>query len=315
MRMMHGRSGAGPLVGGMALLICIVAYGMPDPEHPPTVETYQDCATGETVVRVTVDPDGDPIRDFHLRCAKKIRLGDVGDPIREVTQQVPGGTQTTRTTMTGWQSPSANSSGQTITWRTADTEVGGEGDENPTDEPIGPGETVEFRIPPGGTSNGFAEGRYYVTTDGKTTCPSGTECGVGTVATGTLDLPVKLTYCEPQDPTPAPGSGQLLAVTEGTPGLPFQFYLAASLSVEGDPATDPLGIGINTMAPVPPAWGVVVTPATGMFDPEGEVSCQLTVGPGAPLGMTFYLVVAETPVGPEEPEAWSDPVEFTIAIE
>jgi hypothetical protein len=100
------------------------------------------------------------------------------------------------------------------------------------------------------------------------------------------------------------------------PNTTWEIYLAASLSDPGNPATDPLGIGINTANPIPIEHGIQVTPSSGLFGdpPEPQwptAATQLQVGATAPIGYEFYLVLVGRD-GAGGIELWSDPIHFVV---
>jgi hypothetical protein len=254
-----------------------------------------------------IRPQGNdpPVRDFHLRAPKgtKIKWSQAFAP--SSTDNTTGASQghAPGPGAAGWHSPIAGGSiADEISWYTEDDDAGEEGDSDPSDDPTVVGRTLHVAIKRGDE----AETRllkYWVTSDGSSEPPP-------TPAGGEAPGPVAAVTPSAADETPGRNAATPVTVrcTEGN--MPWQVYLAASLSDPGNPATDPLGIGINTNDPIPLEHQISVMPNEGLFGaPPSPAIVQLNVGP-APVGYRFYLVAVGR-VG-EEIELFSEPICFTV---
>jgi len=255
---------------------------------------------------VEVEAADAPLRDFHLIPAKKGQKlkGGMDDPVK-----LPG------MQMTQWKTAKKNpkSGGKCdgMSWYTADADVGGEGDTETRDDPIPAGSTARFSVlaPPRHQSGDVI---YFCTTDGSSTPPP--------PPPSPTPVPGPVATVTPTATTETPGRNSVTALTlESTEiATPWAVYLAASLSDPGDPATDPMGIGINTNDPIPAEYGIAVSPASGTFGSPPEpalptASSELSVG-NAPVGYRFYLVlVGRDELG--EIELWSDPIAFVVSAQ
>lgn len=279
-----------------------------------TIATSQTQAGGQPAgvkdfnFDVTVEEGDEPLRDFHLVLIDGRRQHLVG------TMMTPVVTSTDPDlALSGWDAiPNANgtipNTADNVGWRTTDEEAG-EGGTSEASDPVTAGHTVRFviRSPRAGRYR-IRDVRAFPTTDGTTTPPGGNPPPGFTP----LPAPVTATTAEPSDATPAPNTTQPMTATCCVPAQQYEVYLAKSLS--SGSGTDPLGIGINTLDPIPQQWGVAVTPSAGVMSSPDEdtypsASMSLSVG-GAPLGSKFYLVVVSKEGS--EFHTWSEPVEFEV---
>ncbi len=265
------------LVGlGFGLAAAVAAYAY-------TVTQSYDPVTKQYTYTVVVGTGETPVRDFHVVPPKGSHMkGSQLTPVSGPT----GGTLSADNNWT----PVGGSAH--ATWYTSAANA------------IGPGNTIVFGITADKNAD-VGSCLFYVTTNGEASPPK----------TGGTQTPGPVAAVTPSggSTTPAPNSAQAvtLASTEG--GTNWQVYLAASVSTD-DPATDPLGIGLNTNDPIPSAYGVAATPSTGVFPespPEGLVNsqCQLSVG-AAPIGYRFYLVLVGIKDG--EIDLFSAPREYVV---
>ncbi len=246
------------------------------------------------------------LQDFHLKVHPKDPKKPDGRKIKQNTVNAPsvGGTSRTGWTHTASATSEANSGADTVHWETQDNTTGSDSDA--TDDPGAPGETVTFSFTTF-TKHGDASLDFWCTSDGKTTPPT-TDPG------GQVPGPVAEVTPHETNNQPARGSAQAVALTSTEDGMPWHVYLAASLPTD-DPATDPLGIGLNTNDPIPPAFGITVDQQDGTWGappaPDlATASINLSVGTNAPAGYHFYLVLVGTRDG--APYLWSDSIEFVV---
>jgi hypothetical protein len=294
--MTYSRWRASVVLAAGAFLVCATLVAAFD-----VAQSY-DPATHTYTYTVTVEATDQPLRDFHIvpvKAGQRLK-GTMADP-----KVLPD------TTMNKWKTnavkPKPSSKTYTsMTWYTEDADVGGEGDTETRDDPIPAGSIVTFGVNAG--AHGGGDIRWSCTTNGSSTPPAPP---TGGPAPG----PIACVTPSASDETPAPGSATTVTLASTEVNSAWQVYLAASLSEPGNPATDPLGIGINTNDPIPEPLGILVTPAAGTFGepPEPQLpiaNTQLRVG-AAPLGYHFYLVLVGRDADGDV-ELWSDPIEFVV---
>lgn len=260
----------GRIVAGTAILVLSAsAFGY--------VVTQQ--ASGGTVYyHVEVEEGDPPVRDFHLRAPRgKDLKGAPNDPSVDNDQR------------TGWTSSKTAAKGKkggSVSWKTDDETSGPDSDSE--DDPGAPGETITFSMA-GASKANWGDVEYWVTSDGESEVPSGS-------AGGSLPGALACVTVTPGDTTPSASTIQALTILSTEDARPWRIYLSSSLSTPGDPATDPLDIGIDTGNPPPPVLGISVTPDQGVLNAPppptwANANAQLAVG-NAPVGTKFYMVAA-----------------------
>ena len=226
--------------------------------------------------KLVVGPNDPPVKDFHLRVREGSRKKLKGAPDGPYGNQGGYGNQDL-----GWTT-SASSNGKEMHWRCGSKPA------------IQPDETVVFKVTGSNPKLG-SQVDIFITTDGGEEIPA----GATPYNTGPVVGP-----CACVDWAPEGTETVAVAAASVTPldlvctdlGAPFEVFCAAAVAEEGEPVTDPLGIGINTGVPVPPGWGVVLDPPSGVFDgplDEDELVhavMNVHVG-GAPPGSEFFVVV------------------------
>jgi hypothetical protein len=290
------------LLVGLALTFVLVGIAW----SYKVTQSY-DSATG--VYTYDIRPQGSdaPVRDFHLKAPK-------GTKIKYASLTAPGSSDNDTglnpvshvpnpPAAAGWHTPPPGpSTAGELSWYTDDDDAGEEGDTDPSDDPTVVGRTLRVQI----TRGEDAETRmlkFYVTTNGSSEPPTGP-------GGGEVPGPVAAITPSAADETPGRNSTTAVTVMCTENNMPWQVYLAASLSEPGNPATDPLGIGINTNDPIPAPHDVSATPGSGVFGaPPGPQIVQLHVGP-APVGYRFYLVAVG--MDGETIELFSEPLCFTV---
>jgi len=277
-----------------------------------TVTQSYNSETQTYIYDIRVSGDSPPVRDFHLKAPKgtKLKVASVTSPgsfDNDTGANFQSHAPNPQTGAAGWHSPPAGQSttGE-LSWYTDDDDAGEEGDSDRSDDPTVTGRTLRVQVQRGEK----AETRmctYFVTTDEKPNPPSGP-------GGGTVPGPVAAVTPSPSDETPPPNSSTPVTLTSTEDNMAWEVYLAAAMSQEGDPQTDPLGIGINTNDRIPPQYEIAVTPHAGTWGappPPTPASAvvQLTVG-SAPSGYRFYMVLTGKSNG--EIVLFSDPVEFVV---
>lgn len=257
--------------------------------------SQSNASNTETTVTVTVKATGNnTIKDFHLRPPKK-----------GVTLK-PGSISVTNGGGSSWSENDLTSAGADLT-TSGDGLVAGSNHD-----------TMSFTVT---ISHGtdasltFKEVQWFATNDGSGEIKKGSQTNVvgeggPTTGGGMVLFPVNSLVARPQHTVIVPGTEFPFVLETNLADQAYRVYSATALSTTSGGADDPLGIGVDTDAPLPSEWGVEIHGVTGTFrlDVDGERRASPTISIPNDLSMVgrvFYLVGGIDSDGDSRPDIFT----------